>query len=394
MGIFKPPDIEKLKTKRDIKGLKRALKHTDANIRKQVINALEEIGDTSTIEILTTALTDKEREIRYRVTEILSKMGWKPESAAEKMVFLIAQRNWDDLVKLPVDTLTTPQKELSTYTVSEHYVMDYMIYLISALWEIGEPAVPQLINILGNRDKDVAVRTVVATALGVIGDLKCLEPLTTIFRDKTEDEGLRESTAIALQCMGESAMKPMILALTDSDSDRQISAARNLASIGKPAIEDCTKALQHEDPNVRTFAALALASSGDPHAIGKIKSLEADQDMDIRQTVTDIQHYLNPPSLDSFISFLQLNNAGYRIVAVNGLGNLGDPRAAEPLFKAAKSDANEAVRSDAFFSLAKIISSPEVKKKMIDTLGDEDPATRFPASLVLLMSGISVLREL
>jgi len=361
MGLFKP-NIEKLKTKRDIKGLKRALKNRDVSIRKQVINALEEIGDTSTIEILVTALMDKDKEIRYRVTEIFSKMGWKPGNATEKVAFLIAQRNWDDLVKLPVDTLTTSWKEFSTFKVSEHYGMDSMICLISVLWEIGEPAVPYLINILGNRDKDVVDRTMAATALGVIGDLKCLEPLTTIFRDKTEDEAFRQNAALALQCMGESAMKPMILALTDSDSDRQVSAARNLASIGKPAIEDLTKALRNEDPNVRTFAAMALASSGDPHAIGKLKSLEEDQDLDIRQTITDIQHYLDPPSLDSFISFLRLNNAGYRIVAVNGLGNLGDPRAAEPLFQAAKSDADEAVRSDAFFSLAKIISSPEVKK--------------------------------
>ena len=44
MGIFGPPDIEKLKKKQDIKGLIRAANHMNPDIRKKATETLTYIG--------------------------------------------------------------------------------------------------------------------------------------------------------------------------------------------------------------------------------------------------------------------------------------------------------------------------------------------------------------
>jgi len=106
--------------------------------------------------------------------------------------------------------------------------------------EIGEPAVPTLIEALG--DEDRRVRGGVARALGGIG---------------------------------EPAVPALIKALGDEDEIVRLRALRALGGIGKPAkdaVPVLIKALGDEDENVRLCAVRALRGIGTPEAL---KAIEA-----------------------------------------------------------------------------------------------------------------------
>jgi hypothetical protein len=68
-----------------------------------------------------------------------------------------------------------------------------------ALWKIGKPAVPPLINALSN--SKVVVRRQSATALGLIGDNKAVKPLVKVLENDV-DEGVRRDAATSLALLG------------------------------------------------------------------------------------------------------------------------------------------------------------------------------------------------
>ena len=77
MGLFGPPNIEKLKKKKDIKGLIKALRFKDNHIRKKAAESLSEIGDKKARDPLILALNDNDRNVRNEAARALGKIGDK-----------------------------------------------------------------------------------------------------------------------------------------------------------------------------------------------------------------------------------------------------------------------------------------------------------------------------
>jgi hypothetical protein len=75
MPLFGPPNIEKLKERRDVKGLIKALRHNDVFLRKDAALALGEIGDTRAVEPLIAALSDNKPDVRSRAAQALGEMA-------------------------------------------------------------------------------------------------------------------------------------------------------------------------------------------------------------------------------------------------------------------------------------------------------------------------------
>ena len=83
MGLFKPPDIGKLKSKRDLKGLLVALKHkSDAGVRKEAALALAELAEslpaetrTGLVQPLLAALDDSDYQVTVGVVQALGAIG-------------------------------------------------------------------------------------------------------------------------------------------------------------------------------------------------------------------------------------------------------------------------------------------------------------------------------
>ena len=72
----KRPDIMKLKLRRDVKGLIKALRYQDdSDIRMYAANALKDLGDPRAIPQLSIALQDRQIEVRKAAVEALCTTG-------------------------------------------------------------------------------------------------------------------------------------------------------------------------------------------------------------------------------------------------------------------------------------------------------------------------------
>lgn len=173
MPLFRSPNVEKMKTKGDTKGLVRALSYEkDNNVRDAAAEALKQIGNPA-VEMLITALkddkllirigsarvlgaignpqaieplkitlNDDEKDMRQAAAEALDKLGWQPDTSKTGAVYWIIKGQWDRCA------------------------------------EIGEPAIEALIATL--RDMDEGVRQAAVEALAKIGE-QAVPPLISMF---------------------------------------------------------------------------------------------------------------------------------------------------------------------------------------------------------------------
>ena len=114
-----------------------------------------------------------------------------------------------------------------------------------------------LLDILRN-GKSIYAVSIAATALGIIGSEKAVEPLIEALSDYASDA--RGSAATALGIIGsEKAVEPLIRALNDAANDVRGSAATALGRIGsEKSVEPLIKALSDKAQDARNSASMAL----------------------------------------------------------------------------------------------------------------------------------------
>ena len=319
MGIFGKPNIEKLKAKRDVKGIIKALKYKGNGfvfVRRDAIEALGEIGDPRAMEPLIEVLHDD------FYGDIGSKVG-------------------------------------------------------RALKKIGEPAVePVIATFLGGVTSDT--QHAAAGALGEMGDPRAVEPLVRSlrnpeisfyneYRDLASKYGFRgyrfmsdetrRAAVLALGKLGEAAVEPLITVLNDRSINWRGSregAAEALGQIGGPrAIEPLIKVLGDPDTDLARSAGHALESIVQKNAAGALEEVR-----DVRVS-------------EAFIQALKDENGEARSKAASALGKIGDERAVEPLIQALKNEDRRA-RSSAAWALGEIRDERAVEP-LIQALRDEDP---------------------
>lgn len=174
---------------------------------------------------------------------------------------------------------------------------------VKTLVEIGEPAVPILINLL--KESEDMVIGIVAEALGIIGDNRAISPLihTLSTIDVNNDWTLKQLT-LALIRFGYHAV-PELLAVTRGSIKNNDVIYDILGEIGDPiSATPILEAFGEKNEKVRISAAKALY---------KLKD---------KRTVAPLIMLLNDDS------------PGVRIYVAKALGRIGDGRAIEPLNKA------------------------------------------------------------
>lgn len=75
MGIFGKPNIEKMKKKKDVKGLIKTLGYKqDSSVHKDAAEALRDVWDARAVEPLIQALKDEGEGVRKEEKEALDKI--------------------------------------------------------------------------------------------------------------------------------------------------------------------------------------------------------------------------------------------------------------------------------------------------------------------------------
>ena len=172
MPLFGPPDVEKLKAKRDVPGLIRALgyqKDPRGDVRKSAIEALGVIGDARAVAPLVVVLSGQSRSVHQAVIEALAKIG-DPRAVEPLIAVFRDDRRYD-------------YREVRKSAVE-------------GLGQLGDArAVEPLIAAL----REEWVRVAAATALGQLGDARAVAPLLAILKNQNGD--VRQAAAKALVVM-------------------------------------------------------------------------------------------------------------------------------------------------------------------------------------------------
>ena len=305
--------LGKIKDPRAVEPLIAALGDERSDMRQAAAKALGAIGDARTMEPLIAALKDAEWRVREAAAQALDHLGWEPAQDEIAGWYWIAKRDWDKCVALGALTV--------------------------------EPLIAAL------KDAGWSVRADAAKALGKIGDPRVVEPLIAALKDK--DEYVRKAADEALVKIGAPAVEPLIAALKGENKDvRQAAAAmlgrlgwqpgrdetagwywmvkgdwHNCVALGSPAVKPLIAALKDKD--VRKAAAEALDHLGwkpaQDESAGWYWMAKHDWDKCVA---------LGALAVEPLIAALKDENSDVRQAAAKALGKIGDPRAVEPLIDA------------------------------------------------------------
>lgn len=348
MFLFGPPNIEKLKAKRDVESLIKALSYQkDTNVRRSAVEALGDLKDPRAVAPLISLLMDD--ELRQTVIESLGKIG---TPAVEPLIPLLKDKNADlcasatealYMIGMPaVNPLIAALEDV--YTEAPQFAAE-------ALGKIGdaravEPLIAALQHYVGRRE--------VVEALGRIGDARAAGPLIAKLDDSSSD--VREAATRALEKIGAPAVKLLIGALNVDYSHGRKKTAETLDKLGwQPgkdeaavaywiakqnwtecvrlgtlAVEPLITALKDRDAQVRRFAAEALGKIGDARALAPLIAASRDQEKFIRKVAAAaLKNIENTCGVEPFIAALHDTASDVRQTAAETLDRLGWKPAAD-----------------------------------------------------------------
>jgi len=307
----------------------------DTDLKRRLVGAFGAAGAPA-IPALIQALGDSDRDVRWVAAKALGKLG-DPQAIPALSVWAHAG---EDAARDALQTLGHPMLDLPQ-AVAQVAAQGAWGVLIRALTctqvrevvvGLGAPAVPALIQALG--DSDSAVRRAAAEALGAIGDLQAVPALIQALGD-WRSENVRCAAAEALGKLGDpQAVPAFIKALGDSDRAVRRAAAEALVKIGTPAVPAFIKALGDSDRAVRRAAAEALGAIGDPQAVPALIQALGDRGENVRRAAGEALVRIGAPAVPALIKALGDSIWDVRRAAAEALGAIGDPQAVPALIKA------------------------------------------------------------
>jgi HEAT repeat protein len=451
MGLFGPPDIEKLQAEGDVIRLSKALGYKQDNkIRLAAVAALAELGDTEAVEPLIATLSDPDVELRKAVITALGYLG--DSRALEPLVMALADPSWS-VYATAVDALGAlgdPRAAPALIAAMGRSTVMVQLETSDALVRIGAPEEVLLEALAGD---DVFVRRVAVRALGPLGDSRAVEPLISVLAN-TKSAILRgeaaealgqiggdqailalvsvlhgkssvvsTSAAVALknlgwqpgknamaaaywastgawdQCieLGELSIEPLAAILADPSGTcpeaTLVAVVQTLGQIGgEGVLQPLSAALKDDYTEVRRAVVLALESLGGEQAVELLVGALEDRNLEMRQIVIAALGRLGGPrAIAALISRLDSPSDGWGVNAEMALLSIGRPTA-EALI-AALGDTNLSIqaRLGAAVVLGQL-GDPRAVAPLAAAL--EDLGAYYPRSILRALEGAHDLRAL
>ncbi|MEJ5343928.1 MAG: HEAT repeat domain-containing protein [Chloroflexus sp.] len=247
-----------------------------------------------------------------------------------------------------------------------------------ALAKLGIPAVPALVQALGDGDADV--REAAAAALGRIGDAAAVPALVPVLRDGYAD--VREAAAAALGQIGAPAVPALVQALGDGDANVRRAAAAALGQIGDAAaVPALVRALGDGERQVREAAAAALGQIGDAQAVpALVRALKYGNAL-VRWAAAAALGKIGAPAVPALVRALRDGDWKMRRAAAEALGAIGNTQVVPALVEVL-GDENWYVRRAAAAALGQIGDAQTVPA-LVRALGDEEWEVRWAAAAAL-----------
>ncbi len=384
-SLFGPPDMDALKNKQDVRGLVKAARHHDAEVQTRAVQALASLGRIATAALLATAQAEKESE-RKQAADLLDRLGWKPESPDEQVLYLIARDRWADVATLgnaAMPTLIAGLRDAKwDFTVralvaaalgfrrnpaaaevlaealkdnevacdrykqnlrgvagATHKAPDdwlgFGVVANNALARLGSPAAQQYLRILQGWYIWGELPVDVAHGLGMIGK-PAVGPLTEVLRTmrapaERSQRGMWAAMVLGLGCTGDSGAAPLLRSLTPSDSDSREAVAAALHAAEAPS-EALITDLGHRHPGIRLLAAAALGNRREKAAIpGLIRLLDDKAAPPMLLATVGLGKIGGPEARQALIARLRRPEEAIRQITIMALEETRDGAAVEAL---------------------------------------------------------------
>jgi HEAT repeat protein len=378
MGLFGPPDIEKMKSKRDVKGLTKALDYQkDPAIRRMAVEALAGIGDANVVEPIISVLSDGEKSV---CSAAIVKLGIIKDARAIQPLIGILKGSDKDLCKLAAVSLgkiRDPRAIEPLITALKD--ANIRLEAKEALVNIGEPAVKPLIDALNkllNKRQDEEDREwfyAIISALGDLGGTLAIQQLISLLKpgrylynrlaaEALEDIGWKpnqdengawywmekENWEKCVE-IGAPAVEPLAqFYYSSSKSAKDVIGA--LSKLGRPGAERLIELLKNNDIHcseiVRALDEVGWQPGKDENGLfywkakGDLnKCMEIDASATLKMLIDHLDEAavqmlikIGSPAIEPLISKLKNNTAPVAQI----LGEIGDERAVEPLIDAFK----------------------------------------------------------
>lgn len=388
-----------------VPALVEALKDKDARVRQEALVALERIGPSAgaAIPALQGIIENGPPNLKLGAIHALGAIGVQAEPATEPLV-AIAKGDDQSLSIASVLALVRihpgkKDKQAQAVPVLVKALDSKQLQIrndaISALGEIGAPAVEELTRVLKQASTSPVLAIRAASALTAMGEQAA--PAVPALREAlgAKNDKLQEQVAHALGAIG-AAAAPAVPDLTQLLSSKigsvRASAADALGQLGEagaPAVPELTKALSDTDTMVRREAAQALGMVG-PKAQSAIPALVKvlhDTHGEVTVHAAAALGRLGPPAVKAVAGALK--DESIRSLALLILGDLGpDSKLAVPDLIPLLKDKDIDIRRETLIALAQIGPGAEAAvPTLMAELKNEKSQTRAGAAYALVKIG-------
>lgn len=377
MPFWGPPNIEKLKDRRDVKGLIKALGYAkDPRIRLEAAGSLEvlcqhpesehQIADPRASDqfasLLAASLHDPEARVRTVAARLLGVLAAAVDDQTRLSTIVEALveacSDADEaahsaaaaaLARIGADALplTLQSQALRAAATAPEC-------LIQALAGTGEPAMALLVGALGS--PEAAVSEAAERILSALGP-PAVQPLALLLNEGPPDASVR--AARALGSIGDGRAAPALLSALHS----QAPALREAAALALRRLSDAIRAagLPGEWPD-RVADALAALLSDPNQDVARAAAYALEEQVTDRTGPKLAEYWvahrqslscvaIGPPAVPALIAGLRHANAFERGLTATILGKIRDPRTIRPLLALLK-DPAASVRGRAAAALA------------------------------------------
>ncbi|MGD9645549.1 MAG: HEAT repeat domain-containing protein [Pirellulales bacterium] len=372
----------------------------DAAVRRAALDALGHMGRAAraAVPVLVEALDSEELAERYEALYALGRLGSAAKEAAPEIEKLLSSEDaftqvvaaWA-LVRIHVRKPENLQKQIPLLVGAlGSNEATIRREVVTALAEIGEPAVPELASALGKAKTSPHVNAILA-AVAAIGPSAAPAVPEVQHKLADDDSEVRWHAARALASIGagaDNAVPSLVALLGDSEPRVRWHAAHALGKIPaarESAVEPLIKSISDEDPHVRRAAVVALRTlKPDPQKTLPllVKLLDSSEPTVVAQVLDTLAE-----SGEQAVPFLQkaLEDEKGRYWACLVIGEIGPPaKATVPGLTSALADKAPEVRMQALHALASMEAdaAPAVDK-MIAALDDPVQPVRVEAAYAL-----------
>ncbi len=198
------------------------------------------------------------------------------------------------------------------------------VYALGRLGAAAEPAIPQIVELL--KDREARVQAGAAYTLARLGD-PAYDTLLKLLR--TGDRRQRQWAVYALGRTGrEDAVAPVRNALSDSREEiREIAAdsLRTMAAEDPATLRALIDALKDPSPAVKSNAASALGHAKDAAAIAGLTALLGDEVKNVRAAACEALGRIGPPAVSAVPLLMERLSddpyvQGFAILALGSIG--------------------------------------------------------------------------